>query len=194
MPTGVYPRPPRATCNVDGCENPRHGGGWCAMHYARLQRHGDPLVATVVKPPRLCSINGCHKPHQARGWCDMHYKRWKFYGDPLATVRALGTSTNYSAIHVWLNKNYPRAGRCEHCGRATRTEYASIGHTYTRNRDDWLELCRGCHKRFDRKPHCKRGHEFTPENTYITGRGVRECRRCRNEAQNERYRLRKGKP
>jgi hypothetical protein len=28
-----------------------------------------------------------------------------------------------------------------------------------------------------RKTHCKRGHEFTPENTYVRPRG-RECRAC----------------
>lgn len=30
-----------------------------------------------------------------------------------------------------------------------------------------------------RKTHCKRGHEFTPENTYEYGMGGRVCRACR---------------
>lgn len=29
-----------------------------------------------------------------------------------------------------------------------------------------------------RKTHCKRGHEFTPENTYIKKHGWRQCRAC----------------
>ncbi len=29
------------------------------------------------------------------------------------------------------------------------------------------------------KTHCKRGHEFTPENTYMTSAGGRSCRTCR---------------
>lgn len=29
-----------------------------------------------------------------------------------------------------------------------------------------------------RKTQCDRGHQFTPENTYINARGNRECRRC----------------
>lgn len=30
-----------------------------------------------------------------------------------------------------------------------------------------------------RKTHCKRGHEFTPENTSVDKRGGRRCRRCK---------------
>lgn len=29
-----------------------------------------------------------------------------------------------------------------------------------------------------RKTHCKRGHEYTPENTYFPPKGGRECRAC----------------
>jgi hypothetical protein len=28
--------------------------------------------------------------------------------------------------------------------------------------------------------HCRRGHEFSPENTFQTAKGARECRTCRN--------------
>ena len=31
------------------------------------------------------------------------------------------------------------------------------------------------------KTHCKRGHEFTPENTYRTTHGSRGCLKCRRE-------------
>lgn len=31
------------------------------------------------------------------------------------------------------------------------------------------------------KTHCKRGHEFSPENTHMTKRGTRHCRSCNRE-------------
>ena len=39
------------------------------------------------------------------------------------------------------------------------------------------ENCSAQRKSF--KTHCHNGHEFTPENTRISERGTRECRRCR---------------
>jgi hypothetical protein len=38
------------------------------------------------------------------------------------------------------------------------------------------------HARARAKTHCKHGHEFTPENTYIQRNGGRGCRRCKNDA------------
>lgn len=40
-----------------------------------------------------------------------------------------------------------------------------------------------------RKTHCKRGHEFTPENTYTTKTGGRQCKACTFEST---HRLRGG--
>lgn len=38
-----------------------------------------------------------------------------------------------------------------------------------------------------RKTHCKRGHEFTPENTYAPKPGWRQCRLCRHSGQQQFY-------
>ena len=37
-----------------------------------------------------------------------------------------------------------------------------------------------------RKTHCKRGHEFADENTYIESDGGRRCRTCRSEKHRQR--------
>jgi late competence protein required for DNA uptake (superfamily II DNA/RNA helicase) len=44
-------------------------------------------------------------------------------------------------------------------------------------------VCTLCHAARDsaraRQTHCKRGHEFTPENTIVARNGTRHCRECR---------------
>jgi hypothetical protein len=38
-----------------------------------------------------------------------------------------------------------------------------------------------------RKTHCVHGHEFTPENTYVTRRGQRHCRECSRRRDRKAY-------
>ena len=93
----------------------------------------------------------------------------------------------YSTLHKWINKMFPRSNRCDLCGTTEKpTQYASIGHVYTRNRSDWLELCPPCHYTFDQRPRgdqgiirCHRGHLYTPANTYHHPNGKRICRECK---------------
>lgn len=52
--------------------------------------------------------------------------------------------------------------------------------THADNMADMWSRGRGRAGEYQRqKTHCKRGHEFTPENTYLY-RGTRNCRACRN--------------
>lgn len=46
------------------------------------------------------------------------------------------------------------------------------------------------HKRLHRPTHCKRGHELTPENSYVPRDGARRCRTC---IRDRRERLKHGK-
>ena len=39
-------------CTIDDCDKKVFGHGWCAMHYARWRRHGDPEV-TANRPQGL---------------------------------------------------------------------------------------------------------------------------------------------
>lgn len=38
-----------------------------------------------------------------------------------------------------------------------------------------------------RQTHCRHGHEYTPENTYVYSNGRRECRACRTIRRRHRY-------
>ncbi len=56
-----------------------------------------------------------------------------------------------AAIHLWLRKHHPKTGRCDECGRKSKTDLAFLHHPrpHTRNREDYLELCRKCHRKMD---------------------------------------------
>lgn len=60
-----------------------------------------------------------------------------------------GDEASYTAIHVWLTRNHPKTGRCEECGREGRTDYSNTSGEYRRDRADYRELCRSCHRLFD---------------------------------------------
>lgn len=62
-----------------------------------------------------------------------------------------GDEVGYRALHTYLNIHYPKSGGCEECGEQASTDYALIrGRNYTRNREDYRELCRPCHVDYDR--------------------------------------------
>ena len=71
--------------------------------------------------------------------------------------------------HLCMNKSCVRPSHLE---PVTRTEHAKM--------EDSGANVRAA------ETHCKRGHEFTPENTYAHPAGYRSCRACHREA-NRRY-------
>jgi recombination endonuclease VII len=65
----------KATCKIDGCEEPAAGRGWCSMHYQRFQNNGDPLVVKRrAKRAAVCELGDCEEPGYMRGRCLKHYR------------------------------------------------------------------------------------------------------------------------
>lgn len=94
-----------------------------------------------------------------------------------------GNDASYAAKHLWIVKHYGKASYCENNPhhKAKRFEWANISGKYRRDREDYRPLCPSCHRKEHKGNYCKRGHEFTPENTYITPKGWRQCKICRKE-------------
>lgn len=66
----------------------------------------------------------------------------------------------YRIIHSWLNKHYGKADKCENenCkGKSNVFEYClRQGKPHERNRDNYIMMCRSCHRRYDmydKNPH-----------------------------------------
>lgn len=74
-----------------------------------------------------------------------------------------GNDVGYISLHEWMRANFPKIGRCEHCGKKKKTHYACKGHHYTRLRRDWLELCVKCHRDYDGVSEKMRGRVFSDE-------------------------------
>lgn len=104
-----------ATCSINGCNRKVQARGWCAAHYARNRKHGDPL-AGGSSPRTRCDVTGCERRHHANGYCTYHEKRRRLFGDPVnaptrrkpaptcsieGCERPDGSSKGWCRMHYW---------------------------------------------------------------------------------------------
>jgi 5-methylcytosine-specific restriction endonuclease McrA len=92
------------TCVIHDCDRKVNARGWCAAHYQRWAKYGDPLSGPPFRKPRgvpfpSCSVPGCDRDAGTRGWCDLHYRRWARDGHP----GVAGTKTPGAGRHTYPN-------------------------------------------------------------------------------------------
>lgn len=102
---------PERTCDVPGCDRPHRSKGFCASHYNRWRKTGDPGSAAVRQWGRAaCNVDGCERQHYGRGYCHMHFER----------VRTKG------AVELALRE--PKKCRFDGCGHAAKSLGLCNGH------------------------------------------------------------------
>jgi len=59
----------------------------------------------------------------------------------------------YTGVHARIRREFGEAIICEHCGTTTakRYDWANKDHKYSLDKKDWMQLCRGCHQKYDYK-------------------------------------------
>lgn len=68
-----------------------------------------------------------------------------------------GNNIKYYSIHAYILKHFIKSGICEHCNKEAKTDWANKDGKYNReDRNNWIELCRSCHKKYDYKFKIKR--------------------------------------
>lgn len=62
-----------------------------------------------------------------------------------------GDSVRYSGVHIWFRKHVVKPKECQRCQKKTTyIDAANLSGSYDRDVNDWMYLCRSCHKNIDK--------------------------------------------
>jgi len=167
-------------CSVDGCGRAVWKRGFCSRDYWRAKRSGElvPLpVPSAAERFAAKTVEGSWPGHSfdrsdrcrlwtgsttADGYGKLSIDGRDEYAHRFAWESAHGPIPEGFDVH-----HRCRTRRCVNSSHLELLPHAE--HTAREGSSRPL------------KTHCKRGHEFTPENTYRYSSGWRECRTCRRE-------------
>lgn len=173
-------------CSIEGCEGRPVGRGWCAKHYQRWRKYGDPHTTHTPNLVYGASVeerfwSKVNKTEECWLWTASTNR--KGYG----TFRYEGSSKLAHGIaYLWEVGEVPEGLQLEHlcrvrnCVRVAHLEAVTPGEN-SRRGEAW--------KIHGMKTHCPLGHEYSEENTYRY-RGGRHCKTCNRQRAAE-YKSRK---
>jgi hypothetical protein len=186
-------------CSIETCENVHLARGWCRKHYAKWDRHGDPLwqFASVADPvgffwskvnkngpmPERGSIADLRGLGRCWQWTGLLNDEG--YGH--IYLPGFGDVRSHRFAYMQLIGDIPDPLVPDHLCR--NRACANVGHleivTVAENN------LRGLKSGPPLKTHCIYGHEFTPENTYVVPTTkYRQCVACRKRRDDARPRKR----
>lgn len=180
----------KGTCRQRGCTTKVKARGYCGSHYAQRLRTGK---LKIVRPQR---------PDEERFWSkvDASGVCWEWTGSLHPRGYGYFTAKGKKGWRVhryaWTNLvgPIPEGMTLDHLCRNKRCvnpDHMEITTPAENNlRGGSMSALNA------RKTHCKRGHEFTPENTerQYNKNGGRRCRTCRLEYIRKRYAEQRGNP
>lgn len=150
---------------------------------AILQRSGEAIntrLAILRTPLQVCP--GCgseYHPRRNTKTCSRQCGNRQLRSRPFISCAYCGVTFKrhkpdrkycswncFQAVH----RSTDRTKICQHCGSEYHTK---------KPRPDQRYCSQSCFAKANAKTHCKRGHEFTPENTRVSrSTGYRSCQEC----------------
>lgn len=187
------------TCSVEGCDRPRRARGWCTKHYSRWRRWGDPTVTMAPGFPE----NLLRKMEPQSNGCIYYTGAINADGYARVVVDGESTPAHRAAYEhfvgpipegMTLDHECHNLSGCNMVHDCLHRRCVNPEHLMAKpHRNNLLASPNTQASINAAKTHCKRGHEFTPENTYLNSRGGRVCRECqRHHAEAYRRRRRGG--
>lgn len=61
-----------------------------------------------------------------------------------------GDKVGYYSLHAWVKNNFGKPEKCEHCLSTRNIQWANVSRKYMRGREDWIQLCVPCHRKYDK--------------------------------------------
>jgi hypothetical protein len=171
-------------CTIEGCDYRRYSQGWCATHWQRWKRNGDPLRLQHRATPR--------ERFEARIDRDESTGCWVWKGTLNRTgYGLLSVDAKYVLVHRWgyeqFVKPIPDGMTLDHLCR----NRACVNPAHLDVVTNRTNVLRGMSPSavIHRQGVCKHGHEMTSDNVYVPPKNPRhrQCRTCRKRISREAY-------
>lgn len=165
-------------CKHAGCPRPHSSHGFCSPHAAQWVRHGhtwevgrgEPLelrIGRKVEAVGTCQVWRGNVMANGYGQISWNRRPWLVHRAVWTQLRG-PIPAEMTIDHLCRNR---ACVNVDHMEVVTRGENSIRGGGLERT---WSNR--------RAKTHCKHGHEYTPENTYVMKSGGRACRACQRRS------------